>query len=219
MVTVLFIIVSGYLLLNAFGYKINWQSKSFQKTGIISIKVDPKSAKVLINNKIITKNSPIVIKRVLPGYYNIEVQNDGYRTWSRRIQVNPGLVTNLDWLVLFKKDPKVENANLDDQNELFNSLPEKDLVVDGSEIYRIVDGIPILVTRILQEVKAVRFYPGHYFLAYQAGNEVEISELDGQGVFEVFKLKSDQPIKLIFKDEGKILLILQEENIYKISIR
>jgi len=118
-----FLIISPIVILYAAGYKIDWQ-KSFtpfmiQKTGMIIIESEPPSANIFLNNKELANVSfnpwqknleiktPTRIKNILPGDYDLKVGLPQYWPWARRIKVNPGQITHVLDIMLFKNNPPI----------------------------------------------------------------------------------------------------------------
>ncbi len=57
--------------------------------GTVSIMSEPEGAKIMLNGKE-AGNTPVVIKDLEPGAYNVEAIMDGYNNWTESIDVIPG---------------------------------------------------------------------------------------------------------------------------------
>ncbi len=214
-----FILAASLLVINAIGYKLNWQNLALQQTGLISLVTEPRDSQVYVNGVLISKKTPLQIPKLEPGRYDIEVKRTEYRTWSRTVVVEPGLVTSLEHVILFFSEPKIALGTPKDLADLQQVKPETDLNVLANEIYRIKNNLPVLVTRLSGPVKSAIWFPDHQHVVYQVDSQISIAELDGQGVESVMKLDSDEPIKMKFIDSGNTLLFKQSDKVYEVTIR
>ncbi len=98
----IFFIVLPLIILYANGYKYNFKKNNLQKTGAIFLESKPKDVKIFLNNKIIEKKIPILIKDLIPNEYNLKVKKEGYNLWEKEIKVNEGQTTFLQYIRLFK---------------------------------------------------------------------------------------------------------------------
>jgi len=119
----IFLIATPIISLYATGYKIEKGFK-IKKTGSLIIDTKPQGAKIFLNSKIqkkflkniFTKNnahllSPIKIKGLKPGEYNIQLQLDGYWPWEKKLKILPGQSTYIEDVSLFKNDSPILLSN------------------------------------------------------------------------------------------------------------
>ncbi len=207
------------LVLDAVGYKVNWSTWQITKTGLIVMESTPRDVSVYIDGKLAANKTPLRLDRMVPERYEFELKKAGYKSWSRLIQVEAGLTTELESVVLFLETPIVGVPTERDVEQLEQAVPDERLYVDHTQIHKYIDGAPVLVTRLSQEVKAARMYPDRAHIAYQVGNEIQIVEEDGRGALTLLKLDSDEPVTMVFVDGGETLLVKQHEQVYKVTIR
>jgi len=122
--SVLFVITSVFVILFASGYKIDWQTRTLQKTGFLLVETYPNNAEVSVAGKIIKKLSPVTIKRLLPGKYLTEINKEGYLPWQANLTIKPGLVTE-------QRNTLLTFAELDP--ELLLESPSKLLTISPNE--------------------------------------------------------------------------------------
>src|SRR5574340_748921 len=110
---ILFLVAAPVIIMYVRGFTYDFKNNKFVSTGILAVRSDPKSANVYLDGKLKRKNSAD-LKFLAPREYDLELQKDGYLTWSKRLQVRPGQVT---WagpvgskIFLFHSNP--ENRNL-----------------------------------------------------------------------------------------------------------
>lgn len=214
-----FIVIGGILVINALGYRVNWHSWSFQKTGLIDIESNPVRVQVYVDGKLIGTKTPLNIPGLFPSMYDIEIKSANYQSWDRTVRVDPGNVTALRNVILFLKDPKLEPGTPRDLELINNKKPSNDLGINGSELYLLKNNQPELITRFSQTIVAGELYPDKKHVAYQIDKEIAIAEIDGRNPETLVKLDSNDPVTMLFTNNGSVLLVKQKDSLYRISIR
>lgn len=105
---VFFILAAGYIVLYAMGYKYNWPKKIFERTGVFFIKSYPKDSEVYLNNIKQKEQTPALINRLLPNFYQIKVGKTGYFDWQKNLSISPDTTTFIEDISLFKSNQKIE---------------------------------------------------------------------------------------------------------------
>lgn len=100
----IFLILAPLLILYASGFRIDIKRKKLVQTGGILIETDPKKAQIILEDKILPKTTPLFIRNIFPGEYNIKIQKEGYQIWEKNIKVEPRKTFILKDILLFKKD-------------------------------------------------------------------------------------------------------------------
>jgi len=123
---IFFLFIACFLLgtlsisLYASGYelKLSWPprfSRLLVKTGMIAVDSSPAGARIFLNEEAATSfsltpwaadslSTPAKIRNVAPGSYELRLELDGYRTFSKNIDVYPGQTAFLEDLNLFRSD-------------------------------------------------------------------------------------------------------------------
>lgn len=92
---VLFLAVGTFVAIQfAKGYRPDLQTRSLSGTGLLSISSYPKSARVIINDKLTTVTDDKLY--LLPGNYTIKIEKDGFHAWVKSITVKNELVSSAD---------------------------------------------------------------------------------------------------------------------------
>jgi hypothetical protein len=105
----LFLVTASSVVFYAFGYRFNFERGIFIYTGSISIKSNPETVDVRIDNELIPAqklgilNNSILISGLTPGEHFIEVSAPGYHPWSKKSLVQSGLSTEF-WNVFLVKE-------------------------------------------------------------------------------------------------------------------
>lgn len=134
--TAIFLLTTPIIILYAYGYKYDFERKRFIETGAIYIKSQPKKAAVFINNKLINKQTPVLIKGLLPNKYSIKITLDGFIPWSKELEVNTKLVTNVENILLFPLNPSEFLLNEEKFSDFYISTDkERILYARNNEIW------------------------------------------------------------------------------------
>ncbi len=107
----IFCSVLPFILSFALGYKFNKKTFKFTKTGLVFIKTQPPGANVYWDNGLLEENTPVTLRGIIPGAYQLRVELDKYYPWSAEIKVEPRKVTLLDKIILFPLRPNIKHIN------------------------------------------------------------------------------------------------------------
>lgn len=76
------------------GYRPSIQNGRLQGTGLIAISSYPKSARVILNDKLTTVTDDKLY--LLPDDYTIKIEKDGFHPWTKTFPIKNELVTSID---------------------------------------------------------------------------------------------------------------------------
>lgn len=225
LIMIIILLISGYLILIANGYKINFQAKKIQKTGMIYLKSLPREVTIYLNGQEKANHTPARFSDLSPGRYDIEINKDNYHHWQKTLIVEPGLVSVEDSVVLFLNKPEFLDITEEEKKD-FKKLPNKllntDLQIrDSSEIWiRSANGEnDFLVTRLSQPIKKVAYYSDKKHLLFQVEKEIKVIDLDGSNNIKLVEFSSEDPTEFFVDDKGEILFYQDGEEIKKARIR
>ncbi len=93
---ILFVLAAGTTIAIQFakGYRPNIQDRAIQGTGLLSLTSYPKSARVVINDRLTTVTDDKLY--LTPGNYTVKVEKDGFHPWTKSVPVKPELVSSID---------------------------------------------------------------------------------------------------------------------------
>ncbi|MEK7143135.1 MAG: PEGA domain-containing protein [Patescibacteria group bacterium] len=173
----------------------------------------PKNAIIYLNQEKILTTLPGKITNLFPGDYEITISYQGYKPWQKSITVLPGKASAYQNIILFLETPENISEplkiNLEDfKNEAQNNTQEIELL--GAEIYL----NKRLITRFSQNITAAFVFPDKYHLVVQIENEILIIDLDGSNIQSLFKLTFKTPTSIVFRDSGKTIYYLKDDQIY-----
>ncbi len=100
-----------YILAYSLGYKFNFHTLRFIKTGLIVLKTQPSDARVYLNGKLLKDKTPVTISELLPGKYSLLVKLEKYYAWSIDVNVQAGKVMRFEDVILFPAMTNVKQLN------------------------------------------------------------------------------------------------------------
>ncbi len=149
---ILFLVITVGTSLYASGYKFNlsWPPKFnrlLQKTGMLAVATNPARAVIYLNDKpqadlslkpwkkdyLLTPNK---IKNILPGEYELRLEEPGYWPYKQKIQINSGETTFVEDVNLFR-----ENLPL-----LILAAPENNLIMSPDRKYLYLESTKKIIT-------------------------------------------------------------------------
>jgi len=125
----IFFMVLPLIILYANGYKYNFKKDNLQKSGIIFLETKPKDVEVFLNNNKIDDKIPVLIKNLTPNEYNLKVIKEGYGDWIKKVNVNEGQTTFLQYVRLFKNNETADNLYQGKINNFKYNVDENILVL------------------------------------------------------------------------------------------
>lgn len=128
MITIIFS-ASAVAIMLAKGYKFSSEDKKLVGTGIISVKSDPDSASVYLDDHLTTATNS-TIPSLPPKEYVVKVIKEGFIPWQKTVRVQAGLVNDLK-LRLFPAIPTIYPLT-------FNGVKNPTLSPDGSKLVFVV---------------------------------------------------------------------------------
>lgn len=97
----IFFITAPLLVLYTAGYRYSFSTGIVTRTGVLSITTSPRSAEIYLDDQYAGAKTPEVLKRILPGTYNIELRKDGYHSWTGEVEIKSGQTEQLQNIQLF----------------------------------------------------------------------------------------------------------------------
>ncbi len=90
---VLFLLVTPVIVLYARGFKYDFNNNKVVKTGTLVVKTEPTNAFVFLNDIKHSGDTPINIRFLIPGDYNVRIEKEGYQSWTKRLPIRSQFVT------------------------------------------------------------------------------------------------------------------------------
>ena len=116
------------LMLIAMGYNFN-EKGGIEQSGLIQISSNPKGSSVEIDGEAQFSRTDFN-KMLSSGKHNVKISKPGYDTWEKTINVDPGLLTRVEWARLFPTNTEITSvANYSDIRLAAYSSDRKRLLI------------------------------------------------------------------------------------------
>lgn len=206
-----FFVSAFFIVTYASGYKVDITNRNISQTGMIVIEADQDSTVYL--DEVEQGTGKLTIRGLEPQNYALAVRREGYNSWSKNIELDPGEAEIINDIILFKTNPEIEEYKMDEK-DFFDKLADKDqILVSGNEIYQNGN----YVTRFSNEVKGVCWYPNRRYIAYTYDKKLKIVEIDGTNEITLLDKDSDSPV--LFTSAGRYVIFEKDSKVYRAKIR
>ncbi len=175
-------------------------------------------AEIKVNDKLYSNTLPVRISNLIPGSYSISITKEEYLTWQKTVQVEPQRASIINDIVLFLESSVDFKNHVDfEQQKLIVDFQEqsKDLQINHTEIFYKEE----LITRFSTDISTAIIYPDENHIIFQQNDEIRAIDLDGSNNQLLFTISTDQPVSLVLKEDGKVLLYIVDNQIFAKTIK
>jgi hypothetical protein len=172
-IIIVFTIITAIIIVYASGWRFNFSAKHLQKVGAITIETNPRDAQIILNNKLLPKNTPTTITNLLPQVYTLKIVKNGYYDWSTTINVQSGQALRFDSIYLIKKQESPRQFS-------FGPFTQQQLSPNGNflavvndrllSLWEIDTGGKIYSSQFNQKITSVLWSPTNNYLIAKADN-------------------------------------------------
>ena len=227
-----FICAIAYAVLVAYGYRIDFVSRSAIKTSIIHVANTFSDVSVSLNDEEVAHKTPAEINGVLPGLNNLKIEKEGYFTWEKELLVIEDFVTKLDDVFLVSKmladlevtvpvDFDVETFDVGEENIFFVSQNDHEIYV-----YDLNENLAFFVNQKEHDLAWNAnniYFANHKYLIFETSTISQIVEISENGeiqnVKEVvvpndfygFEIVDINGIKGVYLNEGALYMTWIDE--------
>jgi PEGA domain len=110
---IVFTLTTPVIVLYALGYKLDVKTGQVTKTGSLVTRSEPNRSQIYINDVLQSTKTGNTLRFLLPGDYNFKIAREGYQSWTKRLNIRPGLATwanqDREFITLFFNTPKFES--------------------------------------------------------------------------------------------------------------
>ena len=127
------------LTLLAMGYRL-CEDLSLEQSGLIQVNSIPNGAMVKVDGK--DKFRTDASRMLTGGSHNIEITKDGYDTWTKTVDITPGILLRVRYPRLFKQDRKTEEVETLPSLKMMSAAPNRTrliLQVGSNAILKLVN--------------------------------------------------------------------------------
>lgn len=107
-----FLLVTPAVVLYSQGWRFDFATKKFTKTGGLFFKAWPQGASVNIDGELIKKTDIIFgnafVENLVPRFYKVEITKENYQPWEKTLEVKAKLVTDAKNIYLFSANPSFQ---------------------------------------------------------------------------------------------------------------
>lgn len=137
--TVLFLMITPYVVLYSLGYKIDFTKRKIIATGGIYVRVLPQETNITIDSNIKNKtgifSNSIFVQNLLPREHHILIEKEGYYDYEKNLAVEENEVTKLENVILFKQHMLFEKLADPKQFASFNQTPPEKFTIKNNNLY------------------------------------------------------------------------------------
>ncbi len=100
----LFLTAAPIIVLYTSGYRYNWQKNKVEQVGVLMLDILPADAKLYLNNELQPNKRPLRLASLLPNYYQVRAEKDGYHSWQKKLEIKARESTLVYDIALFKNN-------------------------------------------------------------------------------------------------------------------
>lgn len=217
-----FLLTVPAILLYAWGYGFDWQRGKPVLTGGFHFSSIPKKAEVYINGEL-GGLTPLFVTRLKPYSYQIVIEKEGFRPWSKKLRVESKLITNAHDVLLIPVNPRVETIELNLPADFaFETVGARDIEIPDDNYFTDSNGyvfrkIDTKQSRQISEIPML----GKAACDFFALSDEKIAGLDGNGTLYIldtetksFKKMAQNVQAIQFSDDEEKLLYLTPSEIW-----
>lgn len=207
---IIFSLISVFAVGYALGYKVNWEAKSIEQTGIIYLdsKMANFDAEIFVNDKKIDTQFPYREHHIFPGIYNIAIKKADYQEWNRMVRVDANKVSSFPNILMIKDKTTPVDAADYKNIALENKVVDKTLSIKRNELWR----DDKYLNRFSDDIVSARNYPDNQHIVLQLGKSIVITEKDGNNLQNILTLDSNERLNYGFAEGGRILVYQEGGN-------
>lgn len=133
--TIAFVVLIPVLILYSQGYRLN-DAFSLEKTGGIYVRSDVADTAIYVDGTLTEETGLLLrnsfIQDIIPGTYDVRVQKNGYRPWSKKVVVEENLVTEIHHVPIAEEISSTTISRfIFNQNQTATSTRVRDPRYDG----------------------------------------------------------------------------------------
>lgn len=102
---ILFVIIAPLMVFYTIGFRYNWQKSKIEQVGVLLLDVKPPSSQLFLDNALLPESRPLRLPDLLPNYYLVRAEKQGYFAWQKNLEVRSQESTVVYDIVLFKNQP------------------------------------------------------------------------------------------------------------------
>ncbi len=169
-------------VLYALGYIFSPTHQSLLQTGLISLNTNPGQATVWLDSVAVKEKTPVVLRNLRPGTYEIRIRLAGHKPWQRQIHVEAERAVRLEKILLFPEGLRSEIIGTLPLTRLVSSPHAEHLIVlqgNTAEGLSLVDLEKIQLLPLLPQTRYGNALVEKIFLHPEGGRALLTLRKDG----------------------------------------
>jgi hypothetical protein len=209
----LFFIICSITILWTSGLKYNSETHTFEYTSLISLEDHLKDVVVTVNGEKVGTETPLAVRDLKPGYYDVDICREGFYEYQRRFQLSTNDVGVIEGVVLIAKVPSVTIVD-SAQAPKYVAIPDIDtgLTVTDGELY----DYQRLITRFGTVPTQVHRYNSGYI--YQTGKEVRLFLPNNNLDALVYTLQESKPAEMLLRPGSWIVYFYEGTQVRQVEL-
>lgn len=125
-----YFLITGMVLFFVFGYRHDMRQNIFIHTGSLTLKTNPRDISIHINDEppksrlLNVINDSYLITGLRPNEYKLSIFTDGFKTWSKHINIHSGVSTELWNILLLRENYERTKFNITNIDRFFPAPAE-----------------------------------------------------------------------------------------------
>lgn len=216
LVIILTIVTAVVVLGFANGYRVDYRNFRIEKVGALIINATPSIVTLKVDEDTYEINALTNIISLSPGRYELVVSRSGYKNWVNSVRIESGQGVLFDDIFLFLENPELITERQATPREVEDAVPNPSLKYENGELRLITEdeGDDTLVTRLSREILAAQLIDDNH-IVFQVGQELRVIEVSGSNDTIILNLGSEDPVKLMSRQNGTILRIIDQQGLLK----
>jgi PEGA domain len=216
---VAFVVIAAIAIPACLGYRINWEARTIQQTGLIELASDQQvlPMRVYINGKLQPESLPFRLNWAFSGNYDVRVERDEYQTWEKSVEVHQNMRSVFSHITLLFQSPKplippkdATRASLENVRANRTDIQ----IQNGNEL--VLNGQ--YETSTSKDILDARWFPDGEHIVYQTGNALTLYDPSSKTTQNVITLHSKSAAPYDFQDGGRILIYADGDTVKSVEL-
>ncbi len=134
-----YFVTTGIVLFFVFGYRHDFKQQIFVHTGSLTLKTNPKTVSIKLNNKtpksrlINVINNSYFLTGLRPGQYEISLTANEFKQWTKNINIHSGVSTEFWNILLLRQNYERTKFDIKDIDKFFPA-PQENIFATTSQL-------------------------------------------------------------------------------------
>lgn len=126
--SLLVVVLVTFIIFSMLGYRFNLSEGTIERGGLVQFGSTPSGARVSVDGALINTRTPGK-STVIEGTHNFTISLDGYKSWSKNVDVKSGTLTWLNYALLIPNELPVEVVSRLDSVHSVLAAPDRQSIL------------------------------------------------------------------------------------------